>query len=264
MRSITVLMYHHVSPIAGDMVTVHPSHFEAQMAYIKNQGYRTIHCKELLDFMNGRVELPARTLMITFDDGFLDNYIFAFPILKTYGHKATIFAVTGWIESASQKPSLSFEYIPIPHREAVTKIREGEARGIMVTWDQVREMEASRLVRIESHTHEHIKYTSGRSKELEEDLQRSKNLIEFNLNRSCEFLCWPWGDFDQQKIDLAKEIGYQAMFTTYRGINVPGGDPLRIKRISVKDTMPGWWLRKTLFIFSRPSFGTAYARMKKE
>jgi peptidoglycan/xylan/chitin deacetylase (PgdA/CDA1 family) len=264
MGSVTVLMYHHVNPLVGDMVTVHPSHFEAQMAYIKKKGYRTIHCEELADFMEGREDLPARTLMITFDDGFLDNYSFAFPILKDYGHKATIFAVTGWVDSASKKNFMPSEYVPIPHREAVAKIKEGKTSGVMMTWDHAREMEASNLVRVESHTHEHIRYDSGQSKELDKDLRRSKTLIEVHLKRPCEFLCWPWGAFDQEKIDLAKDLGYKALFTTLRGINVPGGDLSRIKRISVKDTMPGWWLRKTLFIFSRPWLGKAYARVKKE
>ena len=82
--------------------------FEAQMKMLAKGGYTTITPDELLAYKQGKITLPKKSVLITFDDGWRNNYIYAYPILKKYGLKATIFLITSWIEEASKQP-LAFE-----------------------------------------------------------------------------------------------------------------------------------------------------------
>jgi peptidoglycan/xylan/chitin deacetylase (PgdA/CDA1 family) len=253
-------MYHHVSPVAGDMITVSPAHFGAQMAFLKKGGYQTLDPDQLLAVLEGREKPSKRSVLITFDDGFLDNYLFAYPVIKKLGLNATIFVVTGWVEAASGQPMDSGNFSPVSHKEAQKMVRSGHAAEVIINWDQAREMEESGSIRIESHLNSHQKNLSR--EQLGEELVLSRKLIEKNLRKKCQYLGWPWGNFDREAIDLAKKSGYKGMFTVFRGINGQGSDPARIRRIAVKDTLPGWWLRKTLFLFSHPRLGGIYAALK--
>ena len=82
MRPVPVLMYHHINPHKGDMVTITPEAFEGQMEYLYRAGYRTLKIAELIAYINGGLTLTQKAAVITFDDGWLDNYMYAFPILK--------------------------------------------------------------------------------------------------------------------------------------------------------------------------------------
>src|SRR3990170_5784941 len=91
MRPIPVFMYHHVNPNKDDMVTVVPDIFEAQMKFLAETGCRTLSADELVKSISGNMETAKKAVAITFDDGYLDNYQYAFPILKRYNIKAIIF-----------------------------------------------------------------------------------------------------------------------------------------------------------------------------
>lgn len=111
--SIPVLMYHHILPQKG-FIASSVDEFEAQMKYLHEKGYKTLTSSEFRDFMLGTKSFK-KAVFITFDDGWRDNYIYAYPILKKYGLKATIFVVTKWIEEASKK---AYEFEPIQHNKA--------------------------------------------------------------------------------------------------------------------------------------------------
>ncbi len=95
-KAVPVLMYHHVSPNPG-LVTVSPATFRHHMKTIAEAGYTTISADDFLGFLLKRLDLPEKSVLITFDDGFLDNYVHAYPVLRELGLKSTLFAVTGWI-----------------------------------------------------------------------------------------------------------------------------------------------------------------------
>ncbi|MBU4321267.1 MAG: polysaccharide deacetylase family protein [Nitrospinae bacterium] len=101
MRPIPVLMYHHINLHKWDMVTITPAVFEGQMEYLYKAGYRTLKIDELISYMSGGLALPQKAVVVTFDDGWLDNYIYAFPVLKKYKINAAVFLITNRVENAS-------------------------------------------------------------------------------------------------------------------------------------------------------------------
>ena len=94
---VPVLNYHQVNSEENDMLSVPVEEFEAQMAYLEESGYTTITPDQLRDFLTDGTPLPEKPVLITFDDGYKDNYTNAFPILKKHHMTATIFLVTDYI-----------------------------------------------------------------------------------------------------------------------------------------------------------------------
>jgi len=257
-RSIPILTYHHINTIKEDMVTVRVDHFEAQMAFLHRQGYRTLFIHELVSLLRGDHPAPTRAVALTFDDGYRDNYRFAFPILKKFGLKATIFVVTGWMAKDRAGPSPEQT---VTHHQCQELVEQGRAAEIALTWDEAREMEESGLIRIESHTHTHVKNLYRDHSTLKINLKISQQTFSNHLKRTSSILCWPGGRYDAQSLAVARESGFSAFCTTERGINVPGSDPERLKRVTVKDAGT-IWLRKTLYIFSNPLLGSCYSKIK--
>lgn len=257
-RAVPILTYHHVNPLEGDMVTVSVNHFDEQMSFLRRKGYRTFFVSELVEWMEGKRELPGRSVILTFDDGFWDNFHYAFPVLRKYGLKATIFITTGWLSETTRLPG-SQEVVS--HHQCNQLIAQGLGSQIAMTWPEVRLLQDSGLIEIESHTHSHNKELYQDRLALKADLNRSRQAILDHLNKSSTCLCWPGGRYNRESIAVAREAGFAALCTTERGLNQPGGDLLRLKRVTVKDT--GYkWLRKTIFIFSHPLPGRLYATIK--
>ncbi|MEK6540213.1 MAG: polysaccharide deacetylase family protein, partial [Deltaproteobacteria bacterium] len=234
MNPIPVFMYHHVSPHKGDMVTVTPDVFEAQMRFLAEAGYKTLSADEIVDYAVtpaphssplGGERMIRGTVAITFDDGYLDNYIYAFPVLKKYNIKATIFLVTDWVEEASvhtvrsQESGVRSGEIIVPsHNEGKTFVASGQAKKVIMNWDMIREMQESGFVDFYSHTMTHRKCAELSDAELMRELQDSRRIIEQRLNKPSPYLCWPKGSYNSGAIEAAKGAGYKALFTTERGI----------------------------------------------
>ncbi|MCL4558424.1 MAG: polysaccharide deacetylase family protein [Deltaproteobacteria bacterium] len=141
--SIPVLYYHHVEPT--DPIT--PQVFEAQMRYLAGKGYHSVSLNELYGFMTGSSRVPRKSFVLTFDDGFYCNYRYLFPILKKYGLRATVFAVSG-----TRKQSTD-----VPQRERARGYpsRSGaniESAENFATWDELKTMVGSGLVQVEDHS----------------------------------------------------------------------------------------------------------------
>jgi peptidoglycan/xylan/chitin deacetylase (PgdA/CDA1 family) len=256
--AIPIITYHHVTPAGDDMVTVSLIHFQAQMAFLYRQGFTALSLEELLMILKGSRPLPRRPVVLTFDDGYRDNYRFAYPILKKYGFKATIFVVTGWM---ADDRAGAFPEPTVTHGRCRDLIDQGRAAEIALTWPEAREMEESGLIRIESHCHTHNKNLYRDPPALKENLELSQETFLAKLKRTSSALCWPGGRYNEQSLNIARELGFRSCCTVERGLNRPGGDPFRLKRVTVKDAGPRW-LKKTLFIFSNPWLGSFYAKIK--
>lgn len=271
MPVLPVLMYHHVSPREGDMVTITPRTFEAQMRHIKDAGYRTLALNEVLAFIEGRLDIKEKAVAVTFDDGYLDNYVYAFPALVAHGIKAAVFAVTGWVEKATEanasgwtdKKTLieEFKSRPPSHSETKLLIEKGFHNRAVVDWEMAEEMEGSGLVEFHSHTVSHKSCDRVTGDELSAELKGSKSAIEARLKRPCDCLCWPKGRYDARAVEVAKEAGYKGVFTTGHGIVKRGSDPFAIQRIVVKDKAQ--WLKSRLKVYTSPLLAELYIRMKK-
>ena len=266
-------MYHHVSPSMG-LVTVLPETFDAQMRYLRDAGYAALGADEFLSFLREGA-LPARkAVLITFDDGFLDNYVYAFPILQRYGLRAIIFTVTGWVGQGKPRPCASDAkpsgLPPTPsHRLCKAALREGRADDVMMRWSEIRRMEAAGVIEVHSHTHSHLRWDQEYAKpedrllEVGRDLEASQKALQCHLGRASSHLCWPWGYYEPGYQALAASTGFHVQYTTGKGPNAPGADPRAIRRVVAKDRA-GWWFASRLWIYRHALLGKIYAKAQKE
>lgn len=168
---IPVLMYHkfkdQVEPTKADQsMSVGTSLFEAQLKALLEDGYTPINFKQLQDYLSGKAGLPKKPIMITADDGYLCNYTKAYPILKKYNVPATFFVASLYV--------------------GVTNEHEH------FTWEQAKEMEASGLIDIQSHTHGHTLMNELDQKSVLYEVQKSFADIEKNLGkRDVKVLAYP-------------------------------------------------------------------------
>lgn len=240
-RPVAVLLYHHINPHAGDTVTVTPEVFAGQMSFLKEAGYSTLTVAELLDHMSGVRQLPHKSVLLTFDDGWLDNYLFAYPVLAQYRFRATFFLVTGRVNGvnmASQPDSVP------SHDEAKLLVASGEAGRVVMGWELVRRLQAEGLCEFFPHTATHRKCSILDDAALAAELALSKADLERELSREGFCLCWPYGDFDARTVQAARDAGYRALFTTVDGFVSTGSDADCIRRIEVQNSVE--WLQTRL------------------
>ncbi|MGH2571503.1 MAG: polysaccharide deacetylase family protein [bacterium] len=185
--------------------------FERQMAYLAERGFRTIGLDELVDWMDGRGDIPPRSVVITIDDGdrsFVDH---AVPVLRRHGYTATVFLITG------QAGDPQWNDLDL------------------VDWHTLRELERDGVIRVESHTHQmHSKVRSrGRhvprflleyrdagglvslTSPLGLDLRDSRHSIRRELGHESRFLAWPFGAGSVEVDALARTLGFRRTATLW-------------------------------------------------
>lgn len=268
-RAVPVLMYHHVSPHPG-LVTVSPETFEEHVAYLARKKYRALAADEFLDFLLGQRALDGRNVLITFDDGYLDNYVYAWPILQRYGLKATIFAITGLVGDGAARTYLgAAKVLPATpdHRGCKAAVAEGRADEVMLRWSEIQAMQASGAVEVHSHTHTHQRWdklhadNKERFDAVEADLDASHAALKTRLGLESRHLCWPWGYFEPEYQSIAARVGFAAQYATARGVNVAGGDSRCIPRLVMKDRPAGWFATRVA-IYQNASLGRFYGRLR--
>jgi peptidoglycan/xylan/chitin deacetylase (PgdA/CDA1 family) len=266
--AIPVLMYHHVNP-AGSFINVMPQTFELQMRYLKEKGFTALHAGEFSGILSGKAAAPRKPVMITFDDGWLDNWVFAYPVLKRYGMKAVVFLITSRVsqeEKRRRSDEGRTEALPT-HRESAAIVESGRADEVMLSWDEVTAMKDSGLIEFHSHTHTHQRWDkllpdrNGRNDALRNDLQAAKEILE-KKGHGGSCLCWPQGFYDDDYLQIAGSLGYRMLFTTKPGTNTTSSDMKEIKRIVIGD-IGAFSLAKKLFIYSRPALSRAYLKYFK-
>lgn len=208
-KHVPVLMYHYVSDVppptgpysSGLMVRI--ADFEAQMRYLAGNGYRTVGLGDLYLARHGLKALPPLAVIITFDDGGLDNYRVACPVLLKYGLKATFFVITGEVGAQSQ-----------------------------MDWDDLKTM-ADNGMSVESHTVSHPDLTSVTEADLDQELTRSRTTIAENTGTTPESLSYPSGRFDERITAAAREAGYLMAVSTNSGSDTGPDADFQIRRIRV-------------------------------
>jgi peptidoglycan/xylan/chitin deacetylase (PgdA/CDA1 family) len=190
---VPVLMFHHIESAAEaklnhqTSLAVTPEFFAQDMEYLKTHGYTTIFPRDLVNFFDNNVPLPKKPVMITLDDAYEDNYVNAYPILKQYGFKATIFTPTGLVDNP--------DYL---------------------NWDQIREMNGSGLVYFANHTWSH--HNSAGSLELQDkEIRLADGQLAEKSQNTDKIFAYPYGNpsVDAEKILL--KYGYKLAFTTSPG-----------------------------------------------
>lgn len=237
--TVPVLIYHHINPHAGDTVTVTPEVFAAQMEFLREEGYQTLSVDELMESIQGGGNSSAKTVAITFDDGWLDNYLYALPVLTEYRFKATFFLITARVDAASDCGRMHGTEIP-DHETSKRLILGGEAGKVVLDWNSVRELAAHKLFRFYSHSVNHQRCADLPIDELESELTGSKDRLESELGKECDYFCWPYGSFSCEGLKVVAKAGYKGAFTTIDGYCESGSDPFMVKRIEVKNSVQ--WL----------------------
>lgn len=152
---IPVIYYHSVGPkIKGwvrNHLTLELKYFEDQLKRIAKE-FKAISLKDYWEAKNGNKNVPSNSIVITFDDGYLDNWVWAFPLLKKYNLKATIFVSPEFVDTKNKLRPIADIEKPIEHQ-----IEQLKKPGYL-SWNEMTEMEKSGLVDIQSHTMSHTKY----------------------------------------------------------------------------------------------------------
>lgn len=261
MGPIPVLMYHHINTHKGNMVTITPEVFEGQMEYLYRAGYRTLKIDELIAYIKGGLTLPQKAVLVTFDDGWLDNYIYAFPTIKKYKINAAVFLITNRVENASENTTRIPVFIPT-HEESKSLIKKRESHKVVLNWKLIKEMSNSGMIKFYSHTKSHAKCNDLSEKELMEELRESRDIIEKQLGSPCPYFCWPYGKYNDFAVNVAKKTGYKAIFTINHGVVETGSDPFAINRIIVKDSVA--WFKKRMAIYTNTILSSLYLNIKKK
>ena len=207
---VPVLTYHHVGE-GPDWLYVRPADFERQLVYLRDNGYTTISVMDLARGLSGQAQLPRRPVVITFDDGYEDNYTAAFPILLRQKMQGTFFVVTGKMGQPGY-----------------------------LNWLQAGEMIGGGM-EIGSHTVHHYTLNEINLKELERELLASRIMLENNLQGSAPIFANPFGETAPAVVDLLGRTGYQAACSSVVGLNRPGGNLYMIRRLSVPASRFGLW-----------------------
>lgn len=263
-RVLPVLMYHHVSPAPG-LVTVSPDNFHAQMHDLATAGWNTVGAADIAAFLSG-APLPARSVAITFDDGYLDNYIHAFPVLREFGLHATIFAVTNWLGDGPARQIGANIALP-DHRGCKAAIAAGRTDEVMLRWSEIEVMQGEGVVEVHSHTHTHTRWDrqlpdiAARRAALASDLQDSRAILARRLGLDDLHLCWPQGYFDDDYVAVAGYCGFKYLYTTRRRLNYRTSPATGIGRIDTRDKGAGWLVPR-LNLYTSPLLGELYSRIR--
>ncbi len=266
---VPVLMYHHISP-AADMITTTPEYFEQHVAWLARAGYTTLDADGFARFLAGE-RVPEKSVVLTFDDGYLDNWVYAHPILQRYGMRAVLFVITGHLHDGPPRPHLDQgqQLPPTPsHRDCEAAMNQGRSHEVMLRWSEVNAMREAGTFDIHSHTHTHTRWdklpltAAEKRARLANDLASSRAALETHINGASEHLCWPQGYFDEDYVEAAHASGFRYLYTTDPcGQNQPGGDPAHIYRIAAKNE-PASWLRRRLWLARHPTFGPLYDKVR--
>ncbi len=216
---IPVLMYHRVArngPEALSPYRISPELFEQQLAYLQRYGYSSLTIDQFYDswFKRGSQPMPGKPIVLTFDDAYLDFYETAWPLLRKYGFKVTIFVPVDFVAGGADWD-----------REF------GEPAQIM-NWDQIIELH-EQGVRIGSHSCGHNKLSELSEDEIYEDAKRSKDVLEQKLAAEVSDYCYPYTVASKQIQQVIAATGYKSAVGG-RGGDVPGRqNPYYIPRIEI-------------------------------
>lgn len=230
-----ILMYHMVCPHRSGArfngLRVTPCRFEQQLRWLRDHGWSSFTVSELVQLKDN---LPEKAVALTFDDGFADNYLHALPLLQRYRTKATLYLVT---DRHDREWSMNKK----AHHDS------GELRQeAKLSDDQVRQLLASGLFELGSHTLSHPNFHHLSRCEREQELRESKRKLEQLFSAQVLSFAYPFGLFQPEDPDLVKAAGYTSAVTTEAGIETDFGPrlfTLRRVKVSGKDNLLAFVMR---------------------
>jgi len=218
---VPIIMYHRIDDRANiSKLSVSPESFERQIRFLKKHDYNVVKLEELSGLMrSGRI--PRKTIAITFDDGYENNYIYAFPVLKELDIPATIFIIPALV-------------------------------GIddYLTWEQVIEMSESNVISIGSHSMTHAYLPDASEQGLGIEITDSKRAIESHTRKDVASFSYPVGGFNKRVRDKVMRAGYKIAVATNPGKDYPKHDIFAMKRVRISrtsDNLLVFWIETSGF-----------------
>lgn len=219
---VPVIMYHSIladESLQGKYV-ISPKQLEEDLVYLSENGYTTVTVKDLISYVEEGIPLPIKPIMLTFDDGYYNNYLYAYPLMKEYGFKMVLSVIGKYSELYSNTNDVNAYYSHC-------------------TWRQLEEMENSGYVEIQNHSYNLHTYGKERrgakknswesidnyTKLLTEDLIKCQTLLEDNVGISPNAFTYPFGALCSESTDIVKELGFKATFSCEEKINFITRDP---------------------------------------
>lgn len=223
---VPILMYHHIGDLPPDAdalrksLTVSQERFNEQMKFLAEQGYTTIHLAELVNHLQTGAPLPDKPIILTFDDGYDDNYVNVFPTLKDFGFKGTFFIIGAPTDYGSP--------------------------GYM-RWEQILEMYENGM-EIGAHSLTH-RYNLGlfRASIQDSEIKTGHQLMVDHLPNWMPLFSYPSGSYNQYTLSLLQQLGYVAAVTTKQGANQSSEAPLEFRRIRIRGE---WSMSQFLYWFN--------------
>lgn len=224
---VPVLVYHNLGKDARGRLVLGVDTFAEQMKYLKTNGYRVVSVAEFVEWLHLRRQLPKKTVVLTFDDGYRSFRDYAYPVLKELKFTATLFVYTDYV---------------------------GAGRNAL-NWDDLKALAAEGFdVQAHSKSHGDLRRGDHESeaqygRRLHAELVEPPRVLAKSVGRPISFLAYPYGRADDAVLAKVKEQGYQAAFTVRRESNPPFVDVLRISRSQVYAEMTLEQFVKNLNVF---------------
>ncbi|MDD9271038.1 polysaccharide deacetylase family protein [Paenibacillus sp. GCM10023248] len=203
--SIPVLNYHSVAIDPGNIVVISPDKLKEQMAYLHKQGYTPLKLDTFIRLLEGddSLQVPEKPVLLTFDDGYIDNYEQAMPILAKYGFPATLFVSPGMTEQDGY-----------------------------LNWEQIRKLhEAGWDIQPHGMSHPHLPRLGADEQTYE--IVEARKQIEAKLGTKADIFCYPYGEYNKTTLKILKQHGFRYAFTTEQGVATNQQPPYQLKRIFV-------------------------------
>lgn len=221
--SLPIIMYHGLlkEEARQGAYVISPVLFEEDLLYIQQHGYTTIVMQDLLDYVQGGKPLPEKPIMLTFDDGYYNNYVYAFPLLKKYGQKIVLSPIGRFADEYTQSGDLKPNYAHIP-------------------WPLLRDMVDSGLVEVQNHTYNMHSPTASPRKgaqkmkgetseqyrqSLNEDIGRMQQRMEEELGAKATTFTYPFGAVSPESVPILREMGFEATLVCESHLNRITRDP---------------------------------------
>jgi peptidoglycan/xylan/chitin deacetylase (PgdA/CDA1 family) len=201
--SIPILNYHSVTIDPGNIVAISPEKLSKQMEYLKETGYTPLTLQTFTDIMEGTRDAPDKPVLLTFDDGYIDNYENVLPLLAQLKFPATIFISPGMTEHDGY-----------------------------VNWDHVKKMkEAGWDIQPHGMTHPHLPKLSAEQQAYE--ILEAKQQIEKQLGTPADVFCYPYGEYNKATLKILQDNGFRYAFTIQQGHATDKQSPFLLKRLFV-------------------------------
>ncbi len=218
---VPIIMYHSVSLDTNldNRMQVSAGLFTRQMEFLKTHHYNVLTLEAVGQMIRDKKRFPPRSVAITFDDGYKDNYVYAYFILMKLGLQATIFIIYNEV---------------------------GRPLGDRLNWDEIKQMQASGLITFGSHTLDHPNLSELKSEtELKRQILDSKKKLEEKLGVAVNAFCYPSGRFNAHVRGLVAQAGYRLAVTTALGRSFSNQDIYLIKRVRVSssDSLFDFWAK---------------------